>query len=186
MSVAVRLKNVTYFNVSPAKHTWRMIEAYGFTPYCQGQFTAFPMLARPVRGARITEIAAGGHPELRWDLPEYEILRTHAGYGCQRLICSVSDGDHPFIFQPFRRWRNRLPGVRLIYCRDIADFVRFAGPIGRYLLIRGIPVVTVDANGPIVGLAGFFDDENGRKYFRGPDPPRLGDLAYTELALFGL
>jgi hypothetical protein len=185
MSVAMRLKSVTYYNVSPAKHTWPMIEAYGFTPYCRGQFTAFPMLARPVRGARVTNVGAEEDGELLGHLPEFEILRSHAEYGWLSLVCSTSDGTYPFVFQPFRRWRDRLPGVRLIYCRDIADFVRLAGPIGRYLFVRGIPMVALDANAPIKGLVGVFDGFKGRKYYKGPDPPRLGDLAYTELALFG-
>jgi hypothetical protein len=44
----------------------------------------------------------------------------------------------------------------LIYCGDIANFVRFAGPIGRYLALRGRPLVIVDANGPIPGLVGVY------------------------------
>jgi hypothetical protein len=75
--------------------------------------------------------------------------------------------------------------MRLIYCRDLADFARFARPLGRHLLRRGIPWVAVDSNGPIPGLPGFFRKRGERQYFRGPDQPRLGDLAYTEAALFG-
>jgi hypothetical protein len=116
MSVATRLKNVTYFNVSPAKHTWPTIEAFGFKPYCKGQFTSLPVLAHPVRGARVTKVRAADDGELLGHLPEREILRDHARYGWLSLICSAPGGDYPFVFQPLRRWRGRLPGVRLIYC----------------------------------------------------------------------
>jgi hypothetical protein len=63
--------------------------------------------------------------------------------------------------------------------------VRFSALIGRYLAVRECPFVVIDANGPLPGLPGIYLD--GRpKYFKGPDKPRLGDLAYTEAALFGL
>ena len=112
-------------------------------------------------------------------------MAAHAGYGCISVICSAPDGEHPFVFQPCRRLKGRVPCAQLIYCRDVADFVRFAGPLGRYLLRRGIPWVVLDSNGPIEGLVGFYQDAKSRKYFRGPDKPRLCDLAYTELTLFG-
>ena len=75
----------------------------------------------------------------------------------------------------------------MIYCRDIAEFVRFAGPIGRFLALRGRPLVLLDANGPIPRLIGAF--RRGwmpPRYFKGPQRPRLGDLAYTEDAVLGV
>jgi hypothetical protein len=184
MSAAVRHKNLTYVNISPAKHTWQIIEAFGFTPFCEGLFTAFPALGKPVRGVQVTEVGSANLAALA-RLPEHDLLLAHAGYGWTTIVCSGPDGDYPFVLQPFQRWRGRLSGMRLIYCRDIGDFVRFAGPIGRYLLRRRIPWVALDASGPVKGLAGVFLRTNGRKYFKGPNAPRLGDLAYTELALFG-
>jgi hypothetical protein len=47
-------------------------------------------------------------------------------------------------------------------------------------------LVIVDANGPIPGLIGLFRRDSMPKYFKGPQPPRLGDLAYTEYALLGV
>ena len=47
-------------------------------------------------------------------------------------------------------------------------------------------MIIVDSNGPISGLLGKYFDGVAPKYFKGPSPPRLGDLAYTELAMFGL
>jgi len=36
---------------------------------------------------------------------------------------------YPFVFR--RRWiRGIVPYAQLIYCSDVADFVRFAGPLG--------------------------------------------------------
>ena len=51
---------------------------------------------------------------------------------------------------------------------------------------RGRPFVIVDANDPIPGLVGVFRRGSMPKYFKGPQRPRLGDLAYTEYALLGV
>ena len=81
--------------------------------------------------------------------------------------------------------QDRRPCAQIIYCRDVGDFIRLAGPIGRFLAPRGLPLVIVDANGPIPGLIGTYHRDRP-KYFKGLLRPRLGDLAYTEYALFGL
>ena len=80
-----------------------------------------------------------------------------------------------------RHGRFPLPAMQLVYCRDTADFVRCAGAIGRYLIRHGKPVVIVDANGPLPDLAGIYSEARGRKYFKGPHPPRLADLTETEM-----
>jgi hypothetical protein len=68
----------------------------------------------------------------------------------------------------------------------MTTFARFAAPIGRYLARRGRPIVIADANGPIPGVPGIFRRGSKPKYFKGPQRPRLGDLAYTEYAIMGV
>jgi hypothetical protein len=87
------------------------------------------------------------------------------------------------VFQK-HRVKNVFPVYRLIYCRDIDDIRRFAGSLGRFLARRGGLLVRFDANGPMPGIVGWYSEERGRKYAKGPNPPRLGDLAFTEAALF--
>jgi hypothetical protein len=82
--------------------------------------------------------------------------------------------------------KRLMPCAQLIYCSDVADFVRFAGPIGRYLARRGKPFVIIDSNGSIPGLVGTFRPGTMTKYFKGPRRPRLGDLAYTEYVVLGV
>ncbi len=60
------------------------------------------------------------------------------------------------------------------------------GRFGRYLALRGRPFLVLDASDPIAGLTGRYFDGTMPKFFRGPVRPRLGDLAYTETALFGM
>ena len=78
------------------------------------------------------------------------------------------------------------PCSQLIYCRDIADFVQFVAPLGRFLALRGEFLLMLDANGPVTGLVGRFFRDKMPKYFKGQQQPRLGDLAYTEIAVLGV
>jgi hypothetical protein len=68
----------------------------------------------------------------------------------------------------------------------VDDFVRFARPIGLFLARHtGRFLVLLDANGPVQGLVGKYFAGKANRYFCGLDRPRLGDLAYTEISLFG-
>jgi hypothetical protein len=187
IAMALKHKEVTYINVSPARHTWSTVEAQGFRSYSGGQFLAVAALSPSVAGAKLSEIEAGASPQAYASIPEAELLVAHAGYGCLSLLCTAQGRTYPFVFLPFtpRRGLLRLPCAQLVYCRDIGDFVRFSGILGRFLLRRGALFVALDANGPIKGLIGAYRESWGRKYFKGPQAPRLGDLAFTELVLFG-
>ena len=85
-----------------------------------------------------------------------------------------------------RRKFGLIPFAFLIYCRDLESFVRFARPLGTYLARHGIPLVVLDANGPIPGLFGRYEENVGPKYFKGPEQPALGNLSYSERAMFGV
>jgi hypothetical protein len=187
-SMTQKRKDVTYFNVTPATATWPILEAQGFRIYCRGLYFSFPILSRNGRGMCVEAVtpdttAVAGLPD-----DELLLLKRHAGYGCLSLVCRTADEVLPFIFFPLRKRRGiiPLPALQLGFCREISDYARCAGAIGRYLLRRGSLVVILDANGPIAGLAGVYSEARGRKYFKGPHQPRLGDLADTELAIFGM
>src|SRR6516164_2715374 len=174
ISRALKHKHVTYFNITPNRHTFGMLEAQGYTRYCSGRFAAVPALSAWSGGAYVSPIA----PDIRADegLPSdaIELLSKHANYGCISLTCSTANRRHPFVFLP-RRKAGVVPFAYLAYCHHIRDFVRFAGPLGRFLVKRGFPLVVTDANGPMGGLIGKYSD-GAPKYFKGPDQPRLGDM----------
>ena len=177
-------KDVTYVNTSPDSSTWSIIEAQGFVRYCDGKFIAFPALNGLFGGNEDVQVLDGRTQlTVSSDPFESEILSQHAKFGCISLWCVTRERAYPFVLQP---WRSKkiVPSARLIFCRDISDFVRFAGPIGRFLARRGRSFVVIDANGAIPGLHGIFRG-NEPKYYRGPERPRLGDLAYTESVFFG-
>lgn len=179
LSAVLRLKNVTLFNISPAPTTYDTIEAQGFRRYVDGAFIAFTAFLRGPRDARIRRVRAN-------DATAAPILRDHAGFGCLCYEIVDHDGPHPFVFQKIRAASRQLTCAQLVYCRDVADFVRFAGPLGRRLLARGASLIVLDAHEPPPGLAGKFVAHRNPKYYRGDaGPPRLGDLAYSEMAIFG-
>ena len=184
VSRALQHRHVTYFNVTPAPHTLAILQAQSYRQFCRGRVTAVPALSPGGGRARIEAVAADGPSDC--NLPKFEaaLLQAHAGYGCLSLICRIDGEIHPFVFARRRKF-GVVPFAFLIYCRSLDSFVRFAGPLGRFLMGRGVPLTVVDANEPIRGLVGRYSTANP-KYFRGPHPPRLGDLSYSERAMFGV
>jgi len=186
--IAQRHREVTYLNITPATWTWPIIEAQGFTSYCSGLFFSIPALSRVTPGMIVETVSPATRAIEGLSDTEVELLTRHARYGCLSLVCRApAGGPLPFILLPMRIRRGWIapPAMQLIYCRDIVDYVRCAGVIGRALIRHGKISVLVDANGPVAGLTGIFSKARGRKYFKGPHRPRLADLTDTELVLYG-
>jgi hypothetical protein len=186
-SIAQRHREVTYLNISPATWTWPIVEAQGFNPYCKGLFFSVPALSRAAPGMTVDIISKERTAIEGLATSDAALLTRHASYGCLSLVCRTAKGVFPFVLLPMRIRRGCIapPAMQLIYCRDVADFVACAGTIGRLLLRRGKISVLLDANEPVPGLIGLYTEMRGRKYFRGPHPPRLADLTDTELVLYG-
>jgi hypothetical protein len=184
--VAQRHDHVTYVNISPADWTWPTIETQGFHAYCRGLFFSFPALSRPAKGMRVAIVSRDVNAVDGLSEADVAILTRHAAYGCLGLVCRGADGrGYPFVLQSMRlKERIAPPAMQLIYCHDMADYVACAGAIGRFLLRRGKVVVALDANGRMNDLVGFYR-ERRRKYFKGPQCPRLADLSDTELVIYG-
>jgi hypothetical protein len=116
---------------------------------------------------------------------ERDILTAHLGYGCLAYVVMDKSDANPFVFLPRRISRRIVPALQLVYCRNVGEFVRFAGTIGRALAKRGRLLVCLDAAGPLQGLVGkYFQDSGHQRYFRGAERPRIGDLTYSELVMF--
>jgi hypothetical protein len=180
---ALEHKNVTYTNGTPAPHTWPVLEAQGYIRYCNGKFAAIPVLSAS-ETCCVEIVSSDTQPDNSLSQFDVRLLLDHAKYGCISVVCRASGRRYPFVFLP-RRKRGMLRYAYLAYCHSRDDFVRFARPLGWFLMRTGFLWVVVDASAPIPGLIGRYVD-NRPKYFRGPDPPPLGDLAYTEMAMFGV
>ncbi len=176
-------KNVTVLNITAAPHTHEMVKASGFTRYSDGIVVALPVFSPRPKDINVRTFDARIEPDVPFDPRERELLLEHADFDCTSLWCVAQGRAHPFVFRP-RRARG-LPCAQLVYCRGVDVFVRFARPIGLYLARRLMPIVMLDANGPIPGLVGRYF-ANRPKFSSGPNQPQLGDLAYTETSLFGI
>jgi hypothetical protein len=182
---SLRHKDVTYINISPADHTWAIIEAQGFTCYCSGEIIAIPALSPQVANTRVHTFDPSRDYGPALSEEERDILIAHVDYGCVAIIATEQGKANPFAFLPRRSFRGILPTLQLVYCRNVRDFARLAGPIGRTLIKRGSLFVRLDAEGPFPGLVGKYIRDHGRRYFRGHERPRIGDLSFSEGVLFG-
>ena len=185
VSYVFRHKDLTLINISPAPHTIPILEAQGYRRYVDGQIVAVPLLSAAAFGARV--VVVGADENASGLLPEHEraLLARHASWGCLSFVCRGKDDAEPFVFARSRPLRGILPAAQLVWCREIASVARFSGAIGRHLIRHGFPVAFIDATGPLAGLPGPYRGDRARKFWRGPHKPRLGDLADTELVVFG-
>ena len=182
-SRALSHKTATYLNASPAPNTLPLLEAQGYQRYCRGRVLAVPALQWRGGAARVQAATDDVIKSANVPAAEAHLLRDHREFGCLSLIVTLRGQTLPFVFLRRSGPRGLSHGL-LVWCRAVPDVVQCAGALGRYLLRRGMPFVTVDADGPVTGLMGRFVD--APKFFKGPDKPRPGDLAYTEYPVFGI
>lgn len=186
---AMRDKAVTYVNVSPAPQTWAMHKARGFKTICAGQMLTLPILGRHRGRARAVS------PETLARLPDAEarLVADHVAYGCLGLVWSEGEKTGALLFQrraikvlPGRLGWLRFPGLQLVYHSPDLDLAACLGAVGRHLLLRrAMPWFVLDALAPRTDLPGRYFPGRAPKFARGPHPPMPGDLAYTEIVLFG-
>lgn len=182
-SRAIIQKDATFFNVSPAAHTWTILELQGFQRFAAGRIMSAPILNRAAPDVRVLAVTPGirSGPDLNDE--DVNLLLHHRSYGCLSLVCESNGGRHPFVFGLDLRY-GFLPVAHLVYCRDIDKFVEFAGAIGGFLIRRGYAFVILDANGPMRGIVGKYFG-NRPRYCKGAQKMRLGDVAYSEQLMFG-
>ncbi|WP_246731494.1 hypothetical protein [Methylocapsa sp. S129] len=182
---ALRRKDITYTTISPARRTWGAVEAMGFRRFCNGQFVFAPALSSFRRNGAVLQYSDGMSEAALLSKDEREVLEEHARLGCQSLVCTEDGRGSPFVFLERRMMKGLMPCWQLIYCRSIGDLAHWSGPLGLYMLRAGVALCVADSNGPLAGLAGRYFSDRGPKYFKGPFPPALGDLSFTEFAIFG-
>ena len=174
VSMATKRRQVTYLNISPAPHTWRTLQATGWKPYNFGRSGVFALFA--TGGGRVSRTIPA-------DLPEQKLLEDHRAWGCVSLVCELEGARVPFVFKRRRLARPPLAMLELIYCRDGADFERCAGTLARHFLPRGYGGFIID--GKIAAVPSHYVTGKEPRFYKGPHPPALNDLAYTEKVILG-
>ena len=171
ISLATKLKHVTYLNASPAPHTWKTLQAQGFTPYNFGRSAVFTLPGRGTVSENIPD-----------DLPEAQLLRDHRAMGWTSLVVE-KDGIHaPFVFKPRKLDKPALPVMDVMFTRSAEDFQACAPALARHFLPSGRMGFLIDGDQP--GISHYVEGKEPR-WFKGPHRPSLGDLAYTEKVVFG-
>ncbi|HEX4637133.1 MAG TPA: hypothetical protein VH189_13175 [Rhizomicrobium sp.] len=172
ISLATKLRQVTYLNASPAPHTWRLLQAHGFSPYNFGRTATFALPGRGLVSETIPD-----------DLPEAQLLRDHHAMGWMSLTVEKDGQVSPFVLRPRRLEKPKLPVMEVMFCRGADDLGRCAPALARYFLPRGRLGFLID--GDMDNLLSHYVEGREPRYFKGPYRPVLGDLAYTEKAIFG-
>ena len=176
-----RFNQVTYLNVSAARHTWTVLDTQGYKRIAGSVYCAVPVLCPVDIGQRVRRVGVT-FSDQRLDCAENRLLRQHAGYKCCiSVICERDGVIFPFVFVLRRKYG--IGFAFLIYCHSQADIVTFAGALGRFLARRLVLLVIIDASESIAGVPGMLLAKYP-KYWKGEKAPRVGDLAYTELAMF--
>ena len=183
VSRALRFKDVQYVNITPAPNTVPIIEAQGYQRYADGLFCGVGLWSAAVPGCEVRLVDETLRPGADLSAGEVRLLLDHKEFGCLSVVAMDEGRRVPFVFGA-RRLRGILPYGCLYWCREMADFHAYARPLSRFLLKKGLPVVRVDANGPVPSLKGIYVKLKP-KYYKGAWRPRLGDVAYTELAVIG-
>ena len=182
---SVARREVVYLNISAAPHTVAALKAVGYRRYSEGQFLFAPLLSRGAADARVVEFSDASPQAQALSPADRRLLADHAGFGCLALIGMKDGAATPLVFQKRTIWRERIPCLQVIYCREPRDLVTFSGALGRVLARRCHFLCVLDAGGTVPGLVGRFLRGRELRYYKGASAPRPCDLAYTEIVVLG-
>ena len=133
---AASCKHVTYLNTSPAGTPGRSSTRRAIAATARASSSA----CRRCAGARRAAGCRRCRDRRRGRLaPSCDLLRGHAAHGCLVLVCETRERPMPFVFlRRAARHARRAARCSWSTAATPRDFVRCAGPLGRFLLRRGV------------------------------------------------
>jgi hypothetical protein len=172
----------TYLNVSAAPNTIDICKALGFKQYTQGQVLCAPLLSRPKVGYRVKRY----DPKTdKFDSKTDAVLQRHLQMGCLAYVGECGGKLFPFLFVK-RHIKGQMPALQLVYSQSQDIFLDFMSALGRRLLVEGWIFVICDTEAPFAAVVSRYFPAKTVKYYKGPVAPRVGDLSFTEIPLFGI
>jgi hypothetical protein len=179
---ALELENTTFINPSPSERVVPILETFGFEPYTAG--TLMLDLRTAMRGRAARRAVGRLGPGELGDLPEHEreIAEDHLRMGCD--VLRLETGGRSGLLIHRRKWIKRLLPCSQVILADPELVIELAGSVMRALAKRGSLLALCDVDQtakPAIGRV----FARGIRYFKGPAPPAVGDLSYSELAVFG-
>ena len=185
VSQALRHKDVTYLNVSPAPHTRPIIEAQGFSRYCDGIFIGVPMLNGLFGGPKAEVFEAKRQPNVPFDLRDREMLVAARGAWLPQPVVRHARARLPFRLPPaFGARRHPLRAADLL--QRHGRFHPFRRPGRTHVGAARSAIRHCRCQRAGTGTARLVQPRQHAEIFQGAAAPRLGDLAYTEHAVMGV
>jgi hypothetical protein len=173
---------VTYTNVSAAPNTIEICLALGFKQYTSGQSVCLPLLSYDQSVNRVSHFEPGRSGLRPID---DEIAAKHVAMGCLAFVGQFDGKKCLFLFVR-RRVKKWIPAAQLIFCENMDSFSSCARSLGWELAKHGLFLIICDANERLKHFPSVYFEGKVPKYFKGPDAPRIGDLSFTEIPVFGI
>jgi hypothetical protein len=179
---ALKLENTTFINPSPSERVVPILKTFGFEPYTAGTLMLdlrTAMRGRASHGA-VQRLGLGNLADL--SERECQIADDHLRMGCEvlRLETDVRAG----LLIHRRKWIKHLLPCSQVILADPGLIIELAGSVMRALARRGSLLALCDVDQTAKPASGRVFPR-GIRYFKGPAPPAVGDLSYSELAVFG-
>ena len=177
------LKDTIFVNPSPSDFILPILKRFGYEPYTAGMVMLDPRTAAR-RGPRGGTVRRLGSRDLA-GLSDAEglVAEDHLRMGCEVLRLETDARAGLLIHR--RKWIRRAVPCSQVILADPGLVLELAGPVMRAVARRGSLVALCDVGGdrrePAIGRV--FTHQI--RYFKGPQAPAVGDLAYSELAVFG-
>jgi hypothetical protein len=177
---ALKAESETFLDLTPAAHVLPIVRGFGFIPYTGGTILLGPDVAIQ-RGARVYPYNSNVSHLLSESVRA--LAKRHLSYGCTGLI--IDDIAGPELALCRTKWiKHLIPAARFIYGSPQV-LMRNAGSLMRTLHSRGIPLALVDAPLDVPPQFGYLMEHREIRYYRGAMAPEPGDLADSEIAIFG-
>lgn len=133
--------DMVYTDLSPSVETLKINEHLGFRTVSEA-VTVFPLPVTAVAGRSEAEIVPCSSAPLDIiDAGDRLLMERHRDLGCLCAVAVTGRAAVPMIFT--RTVRKHLPVARLVYASDRRIVGRAAGAIARFLLQRGLLVMTM-------------------------------------------
>lgn len=186
----IMLKNVLahrgalFTDLTPIAPVAALLRKFDFTQWCEGRLViSWPQTL--IAGSSGSTVAPLSEiPGEALDRDSTKLLEDHAALGC--LCAGLFDGAR---WQPLIFIHKKLGGLKighLIYARSRREALQHRRAISTFLLRRGMPLFSLDADRADRPAGAIFVARPLNKFFRGDMPKDRIDYAYSELVYFSL
>jgi hypothetical protein len=134
-------EGVIYTDFTPSEEAMALNEKLGFRTIATGMLLVVLPLAALIGRSSGRAIAPEQVPVDAFSASQWDAIQSHVLLGCIVLALKIDETYHPIILDVVRK-RN-IPVARVLYAENSSLLRDNIKPIARYLLKRGIPVLSV-------------------------------------------